>query len=40
MSINVTVHGNPISVSRGKMVTYDADSDFERRRRIRLQQVY
>ncbi|XP_072388814.1 uncharacterized protein ana1 [Diabrotica undecimpunctata] len=42
MSINVHVSGNPIRISRGKMVTADFDpskKEFDRRRLIRLQQV-
>lgn len=39
MSINVTVHGNPISINRGKMVSLDPDKEFALRRKIRLQQV-
>lgn len=42
MSINVHVSGNPISISRGKMVTADLDhskKEFEKRRLIRLEQV-
>ncbi|KAF7284875.1 hypothetical protein GWI33_021451 [Rhynchophorus ferrugineus] len=42
MSINVTVTGNPVSIKRGKMVTFDPYSEkkeFEKRRLMRLEQV-
>lgn len=39
MSINVSVHGNPISISRERMVALDSDKEFDIRRKIRIQQV-
>ncbi len=43
MSINVTVHGNPVSIRRGKMVLSDLENlkktEREHRKRLRLEQV-
>ncbi|XP_060518249.1 uncharacterized protein LOC132697020 [Cylas formicarius] len=42
MSINVTVNGNPVSISRGKMMNYDhytSKQEFDKRRLMRLEQV-
>uniref|UniRef100_A0A1Y1K2Z3 Uncharacterized protein n=1 Tax=Photinus pyralis TaxID=7054 RepID=A0A1Y1K2Z3_PHOPY len=43
MSINVNVNGNPISIRGGRMVTanpnFDSSREFQKRRRIRIQQV-
>lgn len=41
MSINVTVSGNPVRISRGKMVTSldPMKAEFEKRRLMRLEQV-
>lgn len=42
MSINVTVTGNPVSIKKGKMVTYSSDNakkEFDKRRLMRLEQA-